>query len=346
VPAPPDLASVRDPARADALARGYVTTRGQTPPKLDAVAILMLADGAPTARLWTASAANPTARDELREALTAIGRDQRLVRSGIDPSKVTEAEAFQAKVDTLSPKSASGGKVGFKDQLPLWIGLFASFLLWSLTMTAAGILLNSVMEEKANRILEILVSSASTSEILAGKVLGVAAIAVTVLAVWSTTGLLALSRLAPSVTGPVLEALARDGLWAYLLLYFVSGYLMYAVLFAAIGAFCETPRDAQSLMGPIMLVMMIPLFVLQYAIRSPDVPALRILSWIPLFTPFVMAARGPTHLPPLEIAGTLLGMAITAALLIWVGGKAFRAGALSTGKLDFKAIVAAVRRSG
>lgn len=56
---------------------------------------------------------------------------------------------------------------------------------------------------------------------------------------------------------------------------------MYAVLFAAIGAFCETPRDAQTLMGPIMMILVVPLLVMQMALRTPDAPVVQILSWCP-----------------------------------------------------------------
>ena len=76
----------------------------------------------------------------------------------------------------LSPRAASGGEVSFRDKLPVVVGLAVGFLLWSLIMTGASILLNSVMEEKSNKILEVLLSSASATEILAGKVLGHSAI--------------------------------------------------------------------------------------------------------------------------------------------------------------------------
>ncbi len=340
---PPDLAAAKDEAAADRLAKGYVSPSANAPPKLDAIAILVLRNGEPAARLWTASAVNPAAASEVGDALSAIGRVERLKSAGIDPDKVSAAQDFEAQVDTLSPRSASGGKVELRDQLPLWIGLGSGFVLWSLTLTAAGILMNSVMEEKSNRVLEILLSSASTSEILVGKVLGVAGIALTVMAVWGLTGSTALNRFAPNLVQPLFETMGRDGLWAYLMAYFVAGYLMYAVLFAAIGAFCETPRDAQALMGPIMIVMMVPLFALQFAVRAPDMPLLRGLSWIPFFTPFLMPARNPTHLPVLELIGTMAAMAAMALFMMWVGGRAFRAGALATGKVDLKGMLAAIR---
>src|SRR5690606_33569407 len=114
--------------------------------------------------------------------------------------------------------------------------------------------------------------------------------------------------------------------------------------FAAIGAFCETPRDAQTLMGPIMMVLVVPIIVMQMALRTPDAPVVQILSWVPFFTPFLMSARAPSDPPMLEIIGTMVGMFAFAALMVWVAGRAFRAGALSDVKLSWKAFGAAIGR--
>ena len=119
---------------------------------------------------------------------------------------------------------------------------------------------------------------------------------------------------------------------------------MYAVLFAAIGAFCETPRDAQTLMGPIMMVLVVPLLVMQMTLETPDSPIVRILSWVPFFTPFLMSARAPSEPPMIEIVGTMAGMFAFALLMVWIAGRAFRAGALSDVKLSWKAFAGAIGR--
>jgi len=161
--------------------------------------------------------------------------------------------------------------------------------------------------------------------------------------VWGTLGGVALSLSMPEVAGDVAAVLMQGGLLAYFGLYMIGGYLMYAVLFAAIGAFCETPRDAQTLMGPIMMVLVVPLLVMQMALQTPDAPLVRILSWVPFFTPFLMSARVPSDPPLIEIVGTVLGMFLTAALMVWLAGRAFRAGALSDVKLSWKSFATAIR---
>ena len=137
-----------------------------------------------------------------------------------------------------------------------------------------------------------------------------------------------------------------DGLIFYFVGYIVGGYLMYAVLFAAIGAFCETPRDAQTLMGPIMMVLVVPLLVVQMALVNPDAPAVKFLSWVPFFTPFLMSARAPSGPPMIEIIGTMAGMFAVALLMVWLAGRAFRAGALSDVKLSWKSFGQAIRGGG
>jgi ABC-2 type transport system permease protein len=215
-------------------------------------------------------------------------------------------------------------------------------LLWSVIMTGAGILLNSVIEEKSNRILEVLLSSASTAEIMGGKILGVAGVTGTVLGVWITVGGTALTLRAPDMAAGVLHVLLEHGLIVYFALFLVMGYLMYASIFAAIGAFCETSRDAQTLLGPVMLILMVPILFMSQAIVHPDAPILTLLSWIPPFTPFLMVARVASGPPLWQIIGTLLMMAATSAVVVWIAGRAFRAGALSFGKVDRKAIFAMI----
>jgi ABC-2 type transport system permease protein len=163
-----------------------------------------------------------------------------------------------------------------------------------------------------------------------------------VLGAWGGIGAIGLIATAPDVAGDIGSVLLTDGLFVYFLLFLVGGYLMYAVLFAAIGAFCDTPRDAQTLMGPIMMVLVVPILVMQMAIRTPDAMVVKVISLIPPFTPFVMAARAPSGPPLIEIIGGLIGMFLFAALMIWAAGRAFRAGALSDVKLSWKSFMGAV----
>lgn len=346
VATPADLAAAAPGEARERMVRRYLGDEVVEDDRLDAVVLLNRADGAPTARVWTRRATDSSVERFVRTALKDEWRRETFQRAGIDASVVSTTEAFQPEITVLSPKSASGGEVSFRDKLPGIIGLASGFLLWSLIITGASILLNSVMEEKSNKILEVLLSSASATEILTGKVLGVALLTITVLLVWGGIGAFGLIFGLPQYAGMIGEVLLQGGLLGYFAAYAVGGYLMYAVLFAAIGAFCETPRDAQTLMGPIMMILVVPLLVMQMAIRTPDAPLVQIMSWIPFFTPFLMSARAPSEPPMIEIVGTMAGMFAFALLMVWIAGRAFRAGALSDVKLNWRSFAGAIRGGG
>lgn len=346
VPAPGAIADASTGPSRDEAIRHALDKSTPDDQRLDAVVFLTRQDGRPAAQVWTGRANDSDVGDFVRSALRTGYREEMLVSAGIAPALIDQIETFRPDVKAFSPNAASGGEVSMRDRLPSFIGLGAGFLLWSLVLTGASILLNSVMEEKSNRILEVLLSSASATEILTGKVLGVAFLTLTVLAAWGGLGGFVLLSAAPQTAVQVGQVLLHQGLVFYFIAYMVGGYLMYAVLFAAIGAFCETPRDAQTLMGPIMMVLIVPIMVMQMALTSPDAPVVKILSWIPFFTPFLMSARAPSDPPLIEIILTLIGMFATAALMVWIAGRAFRAGALSDVKLSWKSFGRAITGRG
>lgn len=346
VAAPAELSAAQPGEAREVIARRYLGDAVPEADQLDSVVLLNRIDGKPTARVWTRRATDDTVEDFVREALKDANRREAFEQAGINAAVVEQTERFVPDITALSPKSATGGVVSFRDRLPMIIGLVSGFLLWSLVITGASILLNSVMEEKANKILEVLLSSASATEILAGKVLGVAMLTGTVMLVWGGIGTFGLIAANPETAVMVGEVLLEGGMLGYFAAYAVGGYLMYAVLFAAIGAFCETPRDAQTLMGPIMMVLTVPIFVMIMAAQTPDSPVVQMLSWIPFFTPFLMSARAPSEPPMIEIVGTMAGMFGFALLMVWIAGRAFRAGALSDVKLSWKSFAGAIRGGG
>jgi len=347
VPTPADIASAAPGQAQDAAVRRHLTDATPKDQRLDAVVFLTRdAQGKPSARVWSARATDDAVEDFVRDALRSANRKTVFEGAGIDASVVEAAEKFRPEVKAFSPQSASGGEVSFRDRLPVIMGLGGGFLLWSLIITGASILLNSVMEEKSNKILEVLLSSASTTEILTGKVLGVALLTLTMLAAWGGLGVGALALFQPQYAVMIGDILWQGGLLAWFVAFMVGGYLMYAVLFAAIGAFCETPRDAQTLMGPIMMVLVVPIMIMSMALKTPDAPVIQILSWIPFFTPFLMMARLHSDVPLPELVGAMAGMFAFALFMVWVSGRAFRAGALSDVKLSWKSFAAAIRGGG
>ncbi|GAA0654105.1 ABC transporter permease [Brevundimonas lenta] len=338
------LAAAPGKARDDA-ARTYLSA-GKKDRTVGAIVFLTRADGKPAARVWTARTNDDAVEDFVRDALKSANRREVFGASGVSPEVIVTSEQFRPQVTAYSPKASTGGEVSFRDRLPMLMGFMGGFLLWSLIITGASILLNSVMEEKSNKILEVLLSSASPTEILTGKVLGVAMLTLTMLLAWGGMGVGALAVFQPDYAAAVAEILIQGGMLAWFAAFMVGGYLMYAVLFAAIGAFCETPRDAQTLMGPIMMILTVPIMIMVMTMKTPDAPLVQILSWVPFFTPFLMVARLHSNPPLIELIGAMAGMFAFALLMVWLSGRAFRAGALSDVKLSWKSFGAAIKGGG
>lgn len=311
--------------------------------RLTAVAVIHGAGEAIAVDFWSNNLVDPSLERGFTGAVADVMLARRLVALGIDPATLEQAQALSPKVTTFSPKATSGGQVANRDRLPGIVGFAAAFLLWSMILTGAGILLNSVIEEKSNRVLEVLLASASSTEIMFGKILGVAGVTLTVLAVWAGVGGAVASVANPQLAADIASVLFGKGLVFYFGFYLIGGYLLYAAIFIAVGAFCETTREAQTLLGPVMALLTIPIVFMTQAIRRPDSPLLEALSWIPPFTPFLMTARAAGQPPIWEVLGTGALMLATVGVVVWLSGRAFRAGALSTGKIDLKGLIAKIR---
>ena len=268
---------------------------------------------------------------------------------GIEPALAHDMRESRAKITSLTKRVATSEDTdddGFsgllRDNAPRVVGAFMGYIAWMTIFSSSMILLGGVIEEKSSKVLEVLLASTSTESLLIGKVLGVAAVLLTVGAIWSGAGFVLASYGLPLIPPDVLAGLKAglSGLFsplhlALLAFYFAGGYLMYGITFSAIGAFCETQKDAQAIMGPMMIVLMIPMLCMQAAFVAPDSPIIRWLSYVPIFTPFLMPLRLAQPLPWWEIVVTLGGMVLVGGFMIMVGRKAFRQGALTGGKLNW-----------
>ena len=303
--------------------------------------------GTPTVRIWSRVIGSNAVRRTVDAAVHDWTRSERLRALGVlSDEQQTALMNVEPRVESYSTRAEQGGQISQRDLMPGYIGLAMGLALWSAAMTGAGILLNSVIEEKSSRILEVLLSSASVPQIMGGKILGVAGVTATVLGMWGVISSVVLATQQPQLAQIVLEVLLSRGLLFYFLFYFLAGYIMYATLFVTVGAFCETSREAQTLLGPMMIVLIVPMLFLTQAITQPDSPMLRGLSWFPLFAPFLMAARAANEPPVWEILGTGAILIATIAGEVWIAGRAFKAGALSTSRFDIRYFFASLMGRG
>jgi ABC-2 type transport system permease protein len=115
-------------------------------------------------------------------------------------------------------------------------------------------------------------------------------------------------------------------------LYFLLGYLMYAAFILSIGSVCNTIKEAQSYMAVLTMVMMVPLLTMTFIPKDPNGPLARVLSWIPIYTPFTMMNRAAADPSRFDLIGTFVLLLVTTGLALWLAGKIFRVGILRTGQ--------------
>ena len=134
------------------------------------------------------------------------------------------------------------------------------------------------------------------------------------------------------LAGQVLTVLKTSNLVPLFSIYFLLGYLMYAAFILSVGSVCNTIKEAQSYMGVLTMIMMVPLLTMTFIPKDPNGALARILSWIPFYTPFTMMNRATADPPLVDLIGTFLLLLTTTVLALWMSGKIFRLGILRTGQ--------------
>jgi len=168
-----------------------------------------------------------------------------------------------------------------------------------------------------------------------GKLFGIAAIGLTMVGVWMLAlfGILSWKAGGSSaLAGQMLTVLKGSNLIFVFALYFILGFLMYSGFILSIGSVCNTLKEAQSYMGVLTMIMMVPLLTMTFIPKDPNGSLARILSWIPLYTPFTMMNRASADPPAVDLVGTFVLMIICAIGAMWMAGKIFRIGILRTGQ--------------
>lgn len=255
-----------------------------------------------------------------------------LLRDEVDPA------IRKRLTDPIKPVLVSLEAEGQPQGGPLSTGLnimvpyFLGILLIMTIFTSSGYLLRSVAQEKTSRVIEILLSSVTAQELLAGKVLGLGALGLTQVIIWLVSAL-GLSRGAVSLLGVALPLLTRSEVFILGLVYYLLGFLVYAVLMGAVGALGTTMQESQQLAGVFSLMATIPLMLSGFMFSNPNMTLFRVLSWFPLTAPTVMMLRLPmAEVPVVDVVGSIVMLIITIPAVLWAGAKVFRMGLLMYGK--------------
>jgi ABC-2 type transport system permease protein len=259
------------------------------------------------------------AEQTLREVVTQVRASQLGLTAGA-------VKTLLSKFDFSISKLSKEGEKEEGDFMKIFFKvLIFMMMMFFLIATSGQILVRSVIEEKSNRIVEILVSSCSPTELMSGKVLGLSALGLTQLAFWALIGLSVAFQSGHSVILP------SEGL--LLVLYFILGYLFYAAIFIGAGSPLNTEQEAQQINTYLILLLVLPVMLATPAMKDPGALWLRVLCYIPFFTPTVMALRISIQMPSAwEILATSLLMVAAVWVAMVVAGRIFRIGILSTGK--------------
>ena len=212
-------------------------------------------------------------------------------------------------------------------------------LLIMATMTGGQYLLTTTIEEKANRVVEVLLSACSPMELMTGKIVGQMGVGLTLLVIYNALGIVALV---------VFERLDLIGAGTIVLffVFFLLAYFMFASLMAAIGSAVNDLRESQSLMTPVILLMMLPYFFFMPVVRAPNSMLSTVTSFIPPISPFIMIMRVASTDPPpaWQIALAIAVNAAAVVFFLWLAAKIFRVGLLMFGKPpNFRTLIRWVR---
>ena len=283
--------------------------------------------------------------DLVRQAAASIAIADRLGRAGL--SGAQQAALFappQVTVrspDTSQPASTAQGVTGEIAGFAVTFGLVL-FLFMAVILYGTWVAM-SVVEEKSNRVMEVILAAATPFQLLSGKVLGVGATALVQYVIVLGAALLALvvqGQVGMLVLGETGGLSIPQGLTPGLLVvfsvYFVLGFLLYAVLFAAAGSLVSRQEDVSQVVTPMTLVSTAGYLVGVYGsigILDPKAPWLVVLSWVPFLSPYMMLARvNDGSAAPVEVVGTILLLALTIVGAVWVAARIYSAGVLMYGQ--------------
>jgi ABC-2 type transport system permease protein len=201
-------------------------------------------------------------------------------------------------------------------------------LLWIATFTSGNYLLTTTIEEKSNKVMEVVLSAVSPMQLLCGKILGYAAVSALMLLMYGGLGIAALAAAA-------MGDLVSPGMLALMLVYFVMAYAFVSIMMASVGSAVNDLREAQSLVTPAMLVLMLPLMLWLPISEQPNGWLATIASFVPPAIPFVMILRVTASSEPIAIWQVALSIVWGFAwvgVFLWAGAKIFRVGVLMQGK--------------
>lgn len=269
---------------------------------------------------------------DIRRAVSQAVQAERLRGAGL---QVGEVAALLRPVEVNSARVTAEGEKAGNAVSAFFLSYIVGFVIYFLVFLYGFNVMRSVLEEKTNRIVEVVVSSMKASHLMLGKILGVGAVAVLQVAIWVILGV-GIARLGTRIgipDGSIASLGLEPGLIAQLVLFFLLGFFLYAALFAALGAAVNSEQEAQQYQTVVFIPLIVPMLFITQIVGDPLGTTATVLGLIPFTAPVTMPMRlTATTLPGWQIAVSLAGIAVAMLLVAWLAGKIYRVGILSTGK--------------
>ena len=283
----------------------------------------------------------------INEALNSVIIEKRLKKEGLDPQKIAQyiqrVGLKPIKVTKRGEEEDTGGT--------FLISYLLVLILYMTLFFYGAIIMRGVIEEKNSRVVEVILSSLRPFQLMVGKILGIGAVGITQYTIWALFGLAA-SRYSKSLISSFFPAAASfrmptipAHIFIYFVVFFILGYFLYGTFYAAIGSMVNSEKEAQQLLFPVTMFLVIPILLMMFIMRSPNSSFSVILSLIPLFAPILMLLRVCVLLPPfIQVGSSIVLLLLMILMMIWLTAKIYRVGILMYGKRpNFAEIVKWIR---
>jgi len=291
-----------------------------------------------------------------------------------DLDKKLAATRTNITVDTIK-LGGEGKAVKSSTEIAMAIGYAAGFIIYMFVFIYGTMVMRGVMEEKSNRIVEVIISSVKPFQLLFGKIIGIGLVGLTQIAIWVILGIAITSgfaafngKAAIDMASQTQSVMASQQMQQFasnseaqnkvaeiigmigtlnipliifsLFFYFIGGFILYSSLMGAIGSAVDADEDAQQMMLPVTMPLIFSIIILFAVIKNPEGPLAFWASIIPFTSPVIMMARIPYGAAPWEIILSMTLLLATIFGTIWMAGKIYRTGILMYGKkVNFKEIV-------
>ena len=264
-----------------------------------------------------------------KNTLSKLVSNHRLLASGLEPALINKLIKPVKLETTKVMRGRKESKGGFMSEY--FTSFILVFIIYFTIILYATSIMRSIIQEKNSRIVETILSGTNAYQFMAGKILGQGAVGITQYAIWVAVGIglfFASGKFLPTSSFTISPIT-----FFYFVLFYILGYFLFSTLYAAIGAIVNSEQEAQSLITPVVLLLVIPLIMIGMIVKDPNSTVVTSLSLVPFFSPIIMFARINLANPPvLQIILSIAILILTIAVLIWLVAKIFRVGILMYGK--------------